>query len=110
MKYETTVKVRSQEKVISLRQLLEALFYRNPALARKAEEFLELVKNEETHDSAWQKVQERLGMGHVPFYSMRNKLRDAGMIYKKDGVYFVSSQFALRTREMADIWDAFVKL
>jgi len=109
MKYETTLKVRSQEKFISLRQLLEALFYRNTTLAKKAEDFLELIKGEELRDSAWQKVQERLEMGHVPFYTMRNKLRDAGMIYKKDGMYFVSRQFALRAGEMADIWDAFVK-
>lgn len=109
MKYETTVKIKSQEKVISFRQLLECLFYRNKTLARKAEVFLELIKEGDIHDSAWQRVQEKLEMKHVPFYSMRNKLRDAGMIYKKDGFYFVSTQFALRCQEMADIWVAFSK-
>ncbi len=109
MKYETTLKVRAQEKVIQLKQLLEALFYRNKTLAAKAEEFLEMIRGEEVRDSSWQKLQEKLGMNHSSFYSMRNKLRDAGMIYKRDGVYFLSSQFALRTREMAEIWDAYMR-
>jgi len=107
MKYETTVKVKSQEKVIQLKQVLEALFYRNQELAKKAEEFIELIKKEGVEDSAWRRIQERLQMKHVPFYTMRNKLRDAGMIYKKDGIYFVSNQFSLRLKEMADIWEAF---
>jgi hypothetical protein len=109
-KYETTLKIRARERVPDLRSILEGLYYRKPQLAKKAEKFIDtLVERKRLPAEEWEAMQHELGSSHGEYYTMLAKLRDAGMISKKDGSWIVSEQFANRCHEMGDIWNAFVR-
>ncbi len=109
-KYSTTIKINARERIPDLLTILESLFYRKPELARKALDFIYmLLEKKRIPSSQWKETMEKLGMTHQEYYTMLGKLRGAGMISKQEGEWIISRQFANRAREMADIWDSFVK-
>ena len=109
-KYETTIKIRSREKNADLLTVLENLFYRKPELAKKALEFVYLViEDKRVPDSSWAEVMKKIGCTHQEYYTLLGKMRDAGLITKKEGYWFLSEQFANRCQEMTDIWSSFIK-
>ncbi len=109
-KYETTIKIKSREKIPDLLTVMEGLFYRKPDLAKKAVDFVYMIiERKGIPAEEWNKTKSELGMSHQEYYTMIGKLRDAGMIIKQNGVWVISRQFENRMREMADIWDSFVK-
>ncbi len=109
-KYETTIKIRAREKVPDLLTILEGLFYRKPELAKKALEFIYmLIERKRIPASEWDSVKNKLGLTHQEYYTMIGKLRDSGMISKQEGEWIISRQFGNRMKEMAEIWESFVK-
>ncbi|MCD6523026.1 MAG: hypothetical protein J7K68_04715 [Candidatus Diapherotrites archaeon] len=109
-KYETTIKIKARERIPDLRTILEGLFYRKPELSQKAESFIyALIKRKRIPAKEWEALQKEFGCTHQEYYTMIDKLRDAGMITKVDGEWILSEQFANRCQEMADIWQSFIK-
>ncbi len=109
VKYETTIKLKARERVPDLRTILENLFYRKPALSKKAEKLIYLlIERKRIPDAQWAAMQKELGATHQEYYTTLSKLRDAGMITKSDGEWIMSEQFGNRCREMADIWGSFI--
>ena len=109
-KYETTIKVKSRERIPDLLTIMENLFYRKPELAKKAVNFIYmLIDRGGIPAEEWEKTKASLGMTHQEYYTMIGKMRDAGMIIKQSGNWTMSRQFGNRMREMADIWDSFIK-
>jgi len=110
MKYETTLKVQARERIPDLRTVLENLFFRKPELAQKAESLIyALIKQKRIPDNEWKEMQGKMQATHQEYYTIVNKLRDAGMITKIQREWIISSQFGKRCREMEDIWLSFVK-
>jgi len=110
VKYETTLKIKARDRIPDIRTILEGLYYRKPALAKKAELFVyELVERKRVPASDWQEMQKSLSTTHQEYYTMLAKLRDAGMITKVDGEWIMSEQFANRCGEMEGIWSSVVK-
>ncbi len=108
-KYETTVKIKARERVPDLRTILEGLYFRKPELAKKAEKFIYLlIEKKRIPDTSWAEMQKELDCTHQEYYTMLNKLRDAGMITKRDGEWLMSEQFGNRCQEMSDIWQSFI--
>ncbi len=109
-KYETTIKISARERVPDLLTILEGLFYRKPELGKKALQFIyQIIELGGIPDKDWEKTMSSLQMTHQEYYTMLNKLRDAGMISKQNGTWVISRQFGNRMREMADIWGSFVR-
>jgi hypothetical protein len=110
VKYETTIKIKARERVPDLRTILEGLFYRKTLLARKAEKLVYmLIDRKRVPDREWAATMKALECSHQEYYTLLNKLRDAGMIAKTGGDWIVSEQFGNRAQEMSDIWASFVK-
>ncbi|MBN3037322.1 MAG: hypothetical protein JW834_02660 [Candidatus Diapherotrites archaeon] len=109
-KYETTIKMRARERIPDLRTILEGLYFRKPELAKKAEAFIyTIIEKKRIPDKDWAETQRSLSCTHQEYYTMLNKLRDAGMITKREGEWMLSEQFGNRCREMTDIWNSFIK-
>ena len=109
-KYETTIKVKARERIPDLRTILENLFYRKPELSKKAEKLVyTLIEKKRIPDTEWKQTMQTLNCTHQEYYTLLSKLRDAGMISKKDGEWIISEQFSNRSQEMTDIWQSFVK-
>ena len=110
VKYETTIKIRCQEKIPDLRTILEGLFFRKKELAKLGEAFVyKLIEKKRIPDALWREMQKELGCTHQEYYTMLNKLRDSGMIAKVNGEWIISEQFGHRCQDMSDIWQSFVR-
>ncbi len=109
-KYETTIKIKARDRVPDLRTILEGLFYRKPLLARKAEQLIySLLDKKRLPDREWATTMQSLECSHQEYYTVLNKLRDAGMITKSSGDWVLSEQYGNRMQEMSDIWASFIK-
>lgn len=109
-KYETTLKLKSREKIPDLRTILEHLFYRKPELSEKAEKIVyKLIKEKRIPDTEWKELQKEIGTTHQEYYTIISKLRAVGMITKKEGEWIMSEKFSNRCEEMAEIWKSFIK-
>ena len=110
VKYETTIKIKARERIPDLRTILENLFYRNPSLAKKAEQLIyTLIDKKRIPDKEWAQTMKALECSHQEYYTILNKLRDAGMITKTSGDWIMSEQFGNRAQELNDIWKSFIK-
>ena len=109
-KYETTIKIKSRERIPDLLTVLENLFYRKSENAKLAQKFIYMIIDRKRIPSTeWEELQKELGCTHQEYYTVLSKLRDCGMITKVNGEWILSEQFGNRCAEMSDIWKSFIK-
>jgi len=105
-KYQTTFLIKAEKKPSSVTELLENLFYRKPDLSDHALNLLLEIKKGNFETRHWKKFCLKefqdckdkkgtiiLNRARVKYYSIVRKLRGAGIIYQRDGLYHLSDHF-----------------
>lgn len=101
----TTMKIKSNERILRFRTILKNIFYRSEELPEKAELLIRKINKEKIPDSDWKKVKEELGLTHQQYYTIVNTLKAIGMIEKNNEKWELSNRFSNRCEEMKEIWE-----
>jgi len=81
--------------------------YTKKPIHESALEFLKIVKSGKVQAKQFKTISSQLGLSISTYYTIVRKLTDAGLVYKKDGVFYLSDEFALRCNELAGVWRNF---
>jgi hypothetical protein len=113
-KTATTIVIRSDinSKISLSKDPFSAIMrrvFQTEKTAMAGRQFIELI--EERRDAGkplnvdeYEDIMEQLGLKRGSYYSMRNKLLGAGLIYVKDREFRLSRQFSLDLIDMARWW------
>lgn len=107
------IKPRQEQRLTAhgISALLELVFYRNIALQRFAEEFLQYVKqrrkgNDPFRANEWQDYIKKKDITRSNYFSILARLTGLGLIRREHGEYKDTDDFSRFLRTASEIWQA----
>lgn len=93
-KYATTILIKCKSPPLTHQEIFTSIFFKSMGTAMKALKFFtQIVETKGLRDKEWRKTMEGLDMDRGTYYHMISKLRGAGLIEKREGVWLPAAHY-----------------
>ncbi len=93
-KYATTILVKCRSPPLNQEEVFASLFFKSFDLSDKARTFyMQVVQSKGIPEKEWKSIIKRLNTDRGTYYHMISKLRGAGLVEKREGLWVEASHF-----------------
>ncbi len=96
-------------EILSVKDILEKIFFKKPFVAEKAEKLLNKIAKREVNSSNYKKIAEELNLPLNSYYYLLKRMRAVGLVYRIENEYRLSETFSEALENMANYWRGWVK-